>query len=98
VKDADVRRALREALALHVLAAGAWRAKMLNERGAWEVVGDDPGADACQPVRRVLAVSDEPPGMTRSQWRGIALSAAIPLLWDCAAERIAEVERALRDR
>jgi hypothetical protein len=98
VKDADVRRALQETLALHLLAASAWRAKTLNERGTWEVVGEDAGAEVCPAVRRVLALSDEPPGMTRAQWRGITLASAIPLLWDCAAERITEVEKALRDR
>jgi hypothetical protein len=36
--------------------------------------------------------------MSRAQWRGMALAASIPLLWDCAGERLADLDRMLRDR
>lgn len=98
VRDAELRRALDETVALHVLAANAWRAKTLNERDKWEAVGDDPSSELCPQARRVLAVSDEPANMSRAQWRGHALAAAVPLLWDCAGERLAEVERGLNQR
>jgi hypothetical protein len=98
VQDAELRDALQDALSLHVLAAAAWRAKTLNERGKWEVVGDDPSVELCPAARRLLAVSDEPPNMTRAQWRGVALAAGIPLLWDCALERVADIEKRLKDR
>jgi hypothetical protein len=98
VTDPDLRTALTEALALHLLAADAWKAKTLNERGKWEAVGGDAGVEPCPAAKRVVAVADEPPGMSRAQWRGVALAAAIPLLWDCAANRLAELDRALKER
>lgn len=98
VKDLDLRSALQGTLAVHVLAATAWRAKTLNERDKWEAIGDDPAVELCPAARRVLSVSDEPPNMSRAQWRGIALAATIPLLWDCTAERMAEIEKSIRDR
>jgi hypothetical protein len=98
LEDAEVRDGLRSALALHVLAAEAWRAKTLNERDKWEAVGNDPAIDLCPPAQRLLSVSDEAPNVTRAQWRGIAVAAAIPLLWDCAADRVADIEQSLRGR
>jgi hypothetical protein len=95
-KDSDVKTSLREAMALHNLAAAAWRAKTLNEPAKWEAVGDDPAIELCPPVKRLLTLGEEPPNTTRNQWRGIALAAGVPLLWDCAGERLAEVERALK--
>jgi hypothetical protein len=98
VRDAEARAALGDAVALHSLAANAWRAKTLNERDKWETVGQDPAADHCVATRRVLGIADEPANMSRAQWRGMALAASIPLLWDCAGERLAEIDRMLRDR
>lgn len=98
VKDVEFRGAVQEVLALHALATAAWRAKTLNERERWEAVGDDPTVELCPPAKRLLAVGDEPQGMSRAHWRGIALAAAIPVIWDCAAERIAEADKNLRGR
>jgi hypothetical protein len=98
VRDVDARAALGDAVALHSLAASAWRAKTLNERDKWETVGQDPAADHCAATRRVLGIADEPANMSRAQWRGMALAASIPFLWDCAGERLAEIDRMLRDR
>jgi hypothetical protein len=95
VKDTATRTAVTEALSLHVLAAAAWRAKTLNERERWETVGDDPLADLCLSTRRLLAVSEDPANMSRAQWRGMTLAAGVPLLWDCAADRLAALERGL---
>jgi hypothetical protein len=98
VRDPDARAAVVDAVALHALAANAWRAKTLNERDKWETVGQDPAGDLCVATRRVLGIADEPPNMSRAQWRGMALAASIPLLWDCAGERLADLDRMLRDR
>ena len=95
-RDSDAKSALRDVMSLHNLAAAAWRAKTLNEPAKWEAVGDDPAIELCPAARRLLAISDEPPNTTRAQWRGIALAAGVPLLWDCAGERLAEVERGLQ--
>jgi hypothetical protein len=95
VKDPEIRAAFNETIALHLLAATAWRAKTLNEREKWEAVGDDPSAELCPALKRMLAVADVPENMSRSQWRGIALAAGVPLLWDCAAARLTDIERGL---
>ncbi|MBI2207246.1 MAG: hypothetical protein HYU41_25735 [Candidatus Rokubacteria bacterium] len=95
VKEADLRAALNDAMSVHVFAANVWRAKTLNEREKWEAVGEDPSVELCPGAKRILAIGDEPANMSRAQWRGIALAAGLPLLWDCAAERLAEVERGL---
>jgi hypothetical protein len=96
IRDPEVRAPLFQALALHGLAAAAWKTRTLDERDRWEAVASDPGVELCGPVKRLLAVPDEPAGMARGQWRGMTVAASIPLLWDCAAERLAAVEQALK--
>jgi hypothetical protein len=95
VKDTATRTAVTEALSLHLLAANAWRAKTLNERERWETIGDDPLAELCAGTKRLLTVSEDPANMSRAHWRGVTLAASVPLLWDCAAERLAALERGL---
>ena len=97
VNDPDLLSALRGTFALHRLAARAWEAKTFNAREQWEAVGDDPAVELCPAVKRLLAIADEPAGMSRSAWRGITIAAAIPLLWDCAADRFAGLDRAVRE-
>lgn len=96
--DLEMKGAFRDVLALYDLAASAWRARAVNDREKWEAVGRDPAIDLCQPLRRVADFADEPPGMSRAQWRGIAVGAAIPLVWECAAVRANEIDRALKER
>lgn len=95
-KDSDVKTSLREAMALHTLAAAAWRAKTLGEVSKWEALGDDPTVELCPAAKRMVSIDDPPPNMTRPQWRGIELASGVPVLWDCAANRITDVERALK--
>ena len=97
VNDPDLLSALGGTFALHRLAAKAWDAKTFNAREKWEAVGDDPAAELCPALTRLLAIGDEPAGMSRSAWRGITIAAAIPLLWDCAADRFAGLDRAVRE-
>ena len=95
IRDTELRSALSDTMALHVLAAAAWRAKTLNEKEKWEAVGEDPSVETCAAAKRILAITDDAPNMSRAQWRGMTLAAGVPLLWDCAAERLSEVERGL---
>lgn len=95
VKDTPTRTAVTEALSLHILAASAWRAKTLNERERWETIGEDPLAEACAGTKRLLTVSEDAANMSRAHWRGLTLAAGVPLLWDCAGERLAALERGL---
>ena len=98
IRDTELRAALSDTMALHVLAAEAWRAKTLNEKEKWEAVGDDPSVETCAAAKRLVAITDDAPNMSRAQWRGITLAAGVPLLWDCAAERLGEVERGLDNK
>jgi hypothetical protein len=101
VRDVDLRNALGEVLTLHLYAATAWRAKTQNEKDTWETVGNDPAAEICPGMKRLLTVSEDAGSLSRAHWRGLTVAAGVPLLWDCTEERLAEVERGLassRDR
>lgn len=89
---------LRDAMALHLLAADAWHAKIVDQPDSWASVGNDPRVALCPTVKRGIDTGTEPAGMRREHWKGIAVAAAIPALWTCAQERLAAVERVLKER
>ena len=92
------RTRVREALDIHLLAVSAWRAKSLDQREAWEAVGLDPSIDLCPPLRLVADFTAQPESVSRAQARGAAVAGALPLLWECANERIAALEQTLAGR
>jgi hypothetical protein len=92
------RTRVREAVDIHLLAVSAWRAKSLDQREAWEAVGLDPSIDLCPPLRLVADFATQPENVTRAQARGAAVAGALPLLWECANERIAALEQTLAGR
>jgi hypothetical protein len=94
----SARTGVREALDLHLLAVSAWRAKSLDQREAWEAVGLDPTIDLCSPLRLVADFAVQAEKISRAQTRGAAVASALPLLWDCASERIAALEQGLAAR
>ncbi|MBI4635598.1 MAG: hypothetical protein HY727_04540 [Candidatus Rokubacteria bacterium] len=96
--DLELKSTFREIMALHALASSAWQAKAVNDKARWERVGEDPATEFCAPVKRILEFAEEPVNMSRAQWRGLAVAAVIPLLWECASGKAGEVERSLRDR
>ncbi len=98
IKDPDLAQGVREAFALHALAAKAWTAKTVNEQSKWAEVGDDATVDLCPAAKRLTTMSDDVPNMSLAEWRGVALAAAIPLLWDCAAARVAHVDEDVKSR
>lgn len=79
---------VRDAMELHVLAAAAWRARMLDSKDAWEAVGQDPAIDLCPSAKRMLDFTETATGQSRAHARGIGVAAAIPLLWECAGARL----------
>ncbi|HEX9820766.1 MAG TPA: hypothetical protein VGD07_14280 [Methylomirabilota bacterium] len=89
------RTRVREALDLHLMAASAWRAKSLDQREAWEAVGLDPTIDLCPPLRLVADFAVQAENASRAQTRGAAVASALPLLWECANERLAALEQGL---
>jgi hypothetical protein len=92
------RTRVREALDIHLLAVSAWRAKSLDQKDAWEAVGLDPSIDLCPPLRLVADFAVQPENVSRAQSRGAAVASALPLLWECANERIAALEQTLANR
>jgi hypothetical protein len=97
VPGADHAR-VREALDIHRLAVGAWRAKSLDQKEAWETVGLDPSIALCPPLRLVADFATPTEHASRAQARGAAVARALPLLWECADERVAALEQTLAGR
>jgi hypothetical protein len=92
------RTRVRETVDIHLLAVSAWRAKSLDQKDAWEAVGLDPSIDLCPPLRLVADFAVQPESVSRAQTRGAAVASALPLLWECANERIAALEQGLAGR
>jgi len=88
-----VRARVREVLDIHLLAAAAWRARSLDQRETWEAVGQDPAIDLCPSVKRVVDFSVQPSDAERARARGVAVASSIPLLWECAAQKLAALDQ-----
>src|SRR6266850_401040 len=88
------RAALDEIMSVHVLAAAAWTARALDQKDRWEAIGQDPAIDLCPSVKRVVDFATQPQNASRAQARGVAVASSIPLLWECAAAKIAGLDRA----
>jgi len=87
------RAAVREVLDIHLLAAAAWKARTLEQKDAWEAIGQDAAIDLCPSVKRVVDFATQPENLSRAQARGVAVASAIPLLWECAGAKIEAIER-----
>ena len=92
------RTRVREALDIHLLAVRAWRARSLDQKEAWEAVGLDPSIALCPPLRLVADFANPSENVSRAQARGAAVARALPLLWECANERVAALEQTLAGR
>jgi len=88
------RSGVREVLDVHVLAAAALKARELRQKDVWEGLGRDTAIDLCPAVRSAVDSAETLANASRAQARGVAVAAAIPLLWECAAEKIAALEAA----
>jgi len=86
------RARLREVLDVHLLAAAAWRARSLDQKDVWEAVGQDPAIEICPSVKRIVDFATQPENVSRAQSRGVAVASAIPLLWECAAQKLAVLD------
>jgi hypothetical protein len=89
-----VRNAVRDTLDIHALASAAWRAQSMRLPELYEAIGQDPAIETCPAVKRLADFSEQPGNQTRAHARGIAVSNAVPALWECAADKLAAVERA----
>src|SRR5947209_4540342 len=91
----DVKRDARAILDLHLLAVAAWRLRAVDTPQAWEPVSRSPALDLCAPVKNVAYVAERA-GQNNAQARGRAIAGAIPLLWECASTRLAQLNAARR--
>ncbi len=89
----DVKRDARAILDLHLLAVAAWRLRAVDTPQAWEPVSRSPALDLCAPVKNVAYVAERA-GQNNAQARGRAIAGAIPLLWECASTRLAQLNAA----
>lgn len=92
------RTRVREVVDLHLLAVSAWRAKSLDQKEAWEAVGLDPSIELCPPLRLMADFATPEATVSRAQTRGTAVASSLPIVWECAQERIAALEQALAGR
>lgn len=62
----------------------------MNDREEWARLSQDPAVELCPSVKRAVdAVAPAP----RAVSRGAVVATALPRLWDCAAEKIAALDR-----
>src|SRR5882724_3310290 len=87
----DVKRNVRAILDLHLLAVAAWRLRALDTPLAWEPVSRSAALDLCTPVKSIASIA-EGAGSNTAQARGRAVARAIPLLWECTATRLAQLD------
>ena len=88
---ADAKRSLGAILDLHLLAVTAWRLRAVDSPQAWESVSRSPALELCESVRNAAYIAERP-GQNTAQARGRAVVASIPLLWECAASRLAKLD------
>ena len=87
----DAKRNVRAILDLHLLAVAAWRVRALDTPLAWDPVSGNPALDLCAPVKNAAYIAERP-GQNGAQARGRAIARAIPLLWECASTRLAQLD------
>jgi hypothetical protein len=92
--DAAEKTAATQAMALHVLASRAWRARIVKD--GFDAVARDPVLSICEPAKKVLESAAKRDGfaLDNSGWVALTLgSEGIQALWACAADRVAEAEK-----
>lgn len=97
--DPGIKDRVYEAMTLHLVAAEAWQAKIVNRPSAYEAVGAYPVPLLCPDIQPLL---DLPPSTgvpgTPAMNRGVNLAASLDRLWSCAANKIATAAQALKAR
>jgi len=99
----EVRAAIDEAMHYYVLATAAWNAQV--RRGDYSIAGADPIIEKCPQLKRVVddAYTERvktpawrksaPTAAMTAYYDGEAVAANLPVVWSCAANKIAEAER-----
>lgn len=95
--DAAEKTAATQAMALHILASRAWRARIAKD--GFDAVARDPVLSTCDPAKKVLESAAKRDGFTldNNAWVALTLgSEGIQALWACAADRMVEAEKHAR--
>lgn len=83
-------------MALYILASRAWNAYILKNYA--EGLAEDPAVALCPPVKQAVDAERRDVPEREAEVRDIALAVRVPWLWECASERIAEIEKLLEGR
>lgn len=84
------RAQAHDILEVHRLATAAWSARVGNDKDEWIRVGQDPAIELCPTVKRAVEAAGP---VSRAAARGAAVGSSLQQLWDCAAERLATLDR-----
>ena len=84
---------IEQAMDLYVLASAAWSSKITKEYS----LGDDARVELCPVANRLREEQSRIVDLLpRETARGLAVAHSVSVLWDCAYERIAEMDSVLK--
>ncbi len=101
----EARAAIAEAMRYHALAAAAWNAKV--GRGDYTTAGADPIIERCPALKQIVDeayaarastpayLKTTPTSALTAYDDGRAVAAHLPVVWSCAATKIADAERVI---
>ncbi len=97
--DRVIKDRVYEAMIVHLLAATAWKAKIVNRQSDYEEVETHPGLGFCPDLRPLLDLPpptgvERPPAMNR----GANAAENLEQVWLCAAGKVDAVEQAIKAR
>lgn len=97
---AELKGGMGEALELYVFAASAWNAGLRGNqqdeqaaRTALASMANHPALGLCPPLKAAHDGAQGEANIPLEVAQGVAVAAGVPIIWACAAEKLAEVER-----
>lgn len=95
--DPEIKRVVREAMDLYVLATSSWNARISKK---YEGVAEDPALELCPAAksRRDRLAQEEARGFDQRIVMGFIVAQSQDLLWACASSKIEEIERMLKNQ
>ena len=98
--NAELKGGMGDALELYIFAASAWNAGLRGNqqdeqvaRAAFASMANHPSLPLCSPLRAAHDGVRAEANIPLEVAQGVAVAAGVPIIWACAAERLAEVER-----
>ena len=97
--DRVIKDRVYEAMMVHLLAAAAWKATIVNRQSGYEEVGTHPGLPFCPDLGPLLDLPP-PAGVERAPAinRGVNAAENLDRVWSCAASKVDAVEQAIKAR